>query len=240
MAPALETALQRSDIGDAIAMLRQNAAQNVRIAAACVSTFVLAESGLLDRREATTSWWLAPLFRERYPTIRLNEARMIVPSGRMLTAGAALSHIDMALWVIRQVSPELASMTARYLIVDNRPLQSTYAIADHLQHRDPLVERFERWSRDHLADGFSLDAAAAALSVNKRTLARRITQVLGKGPLSYVQDLRVERAIHLIRTSDKTIDDIAALVGYADGVTLRSLMRRKTGRGLREIRSSCN
>jgi transcriptional regulator GlxA family with amidase domain len=62
---------------------------------------------------------------------------MLVHSGRILTAGAALSHMDMALWLIRQASPSLAAVTARYLIVDTRVAQSAYAIVDHLTHADP-------------------------------------------------------------------------------------------------------
>ncbi len=155
----------------------------------------------------------------------------------MLTAGAALSDLDMALWQIRQASPSLAATTARYLVVDSRPTQSAYAIGDHLSHDDPLVQRFERWARDHLADGFSLDEAAHAIGASKRTLARHINDVLGKSPLSYFQALRVERAVHLLLTSSDDVEKIAAAVGYADGVTLRNLLRRKLGRGVREIRS---
>ena len=162
---------------------------------------------------------------------------MLVRSGRVLTAGAALSHMDMALWLIRQASPSLAALTARYLSVDSRPTQSAYAMSDHLAHADPLVQRFERWARDRLARGFSLDEAAHASGASKRTLARRINDVLGKSPVSYFQDLRVERAVHLLRTSSDDVEKIAAAVGYADGVTLRNLLRRKLGRGVREIRS---
>jgi transcriptional regulator GlxA family with amidase domain len=162
---------------------------------------------------------------------------MLVRSDRVLTAGAALSHMDMALWLIRQASPMLAETTARYLIVDSRPTQSTYAISDHLAHADPLVQQFERWARGHLADGLSLDEAAHAVGASKRTLARRINAVLGKSPLAYFQALRVERAVHLLRTSSDDVEKIAAAVGYVDGVTLRNLLRRKLGRGVREIRA---
>ena len=70
------------------------------VAAACIGTFVLAESGLLDTHRATTTWWLAPLFRKRYPNVELDESNMIVKSGRFVTAGAALGHLDLALWLI--------------------------------------------------------------------------------------------------------------------------------------------
>jgi transcriptional regulator GlxA family with amidase domain len=95
---------------------------------------VLAESGLLNQHQATTTWWLAPTFRERYPQVLLDESDMVVKSGNVVTAGAALGHMDLALWLIRSVSPELASLTAKYLIVDERPSQTAYALTDHLIH----------------------------------------------------------------------------------------------------------
>ena len=236
MPDVLVPALQRPDVRDACCALKEGAAAGSKIAAACIGTFVLAESGLLDHHKATTTWWLASMFRQRYPAVQLDDSRMVVNCGDVVTAGAALSHVDMALWLVRQASPELASLVARYLIVDSRPSQSAYVISDHLAHSDPLVERFERWARGRLADGFSLDDAADAAGTSKRTLARRMQQVLGKSPLSYFQDLRVERAVHLLKTSDKSLEQIAGMVGYADGVTLRNLLRQKLGRGVREMR----
>ena len=204
--------------------------------AACIGTFVMAESGLLDHHRATTTWWLAPLFRKRYPDVRLDESSMIVKSGRFVTAGAALSHMDLALSLIRSVSPQLASLTAKYLIVDSRPSQSAYALTDHLAHSDPIVQRFESWARARLRHGFSLDDAAKATGSSKRTLARHMQDVLGKTPLSYFQSLRVERAVHLLKTGNASVDEVAARVGYSDGATLRALLRRQLNRGIKEIR----
>jgi transcriptional regulator GlxA family with amidase domain len=233
----LLAALAAPEVRATAQLLRKWANDGAQVAAACIGTFIAAESGVLDKETVTTTWWLAPIFRQRYPRVKLDDRRMLVRSGRVLTAGAALSHMDMSLWLIRQNSPLLAATTARYLIVDSRPTQSAYAMSDHLAHTDPLVQRFERWARDHLADGFSLDEAADAIGASKRTLARRINDVLGKSPLSYFQDLRVERAVHLLRASSDDVEKIAAAVGYADGVTLRNLLRRSLRRGVREIRS---
>lgn len=231
-------ALERKEVREAGDWLRRQHQRGARIAAACIGGFVLAESGLLDGHEATTTWWLGPLFRERYPNVRLDASRLVLPSGPFVTAGAAMGHLDLSLWLLRQASPALAATTARYLIVDERPSQAPYVIPDHLAHADPLVLRFEQWVRQHLAEGFELEAAASALAVSPRTLQRRLETVLGKGPLAFVQDLRVERAVHLLRTSSTNIESIAAQVGYADGVSLRALLRRKLGRGVRELRQA--
>jgi hypothetical protein len=113
---------------------------------------------------------------------------MVVKSGNVVTAGAALGHMDLALWLIRGVSPELASLTAKYLIVDSRPSQTAYALTDHLIHSDSVVHRFERWARARLARGFSLDSAARAVGASKRTVPPTIAptgcavRCIGRGP----------------------------------------------------------
>lgn len=229
--------LQRRDVLQAGEQLKAWSAQGAVLGAACNATFLLAETGLLDGHGATTTWWHAPRFRERYPLVALDASRMLVQSGGFVTVGAALAHLDLALWCVRCVSPSLATLTARYLVMDPRPSQAAFAITDHLAHEDPLVERFETWARAHLAQGFSLPDAARASGTSQRTLARRINSTLGKSPLSYFQDIRVERAVHLLQTSQASVDQIAALVGYADGVTLRTLIRRRIGRGVRELRT---
>jgi transcriptional regulator GlxA family with amidase domain len=210
----LRVALKRRETADAQALLRDWSAGGALIGAACTGTFILAGTSLLNGRHATTSWWLAPFFRERHPHVVLDESRMVVNASRFVTAGAALAHLDLALWLVRRRSPALAALTARYLVVDSRPSQAAFAIPDHLAHADPCVERFERWARRRLADGFSLDDAARAVATSPRTLTRRLQSVMGKSPLAYFQDLRVERAIHLLQTSNKSIDQIAPPVSY--------------------------
>ena len=229
--------LERPDVRQAKAQLLKWRAAGVRIAASCNGTFVLAEAGLLDHREATTTWWLAPFFRQRYPNVLLDESRMLVPSDIGVTAGAAMGHLDLTLWLIRKASPELAVLVSRYLLADIRSLQAPYIIPNHLAQADPLIQRFERWAREHLKEGFSLQEAADALATSARTLQRRCEAVLGKSPLSYFQDLRVERAQSLLHGSGLDLDAIAAEVGYVDGATLRTLLRGRLGRGVRELRA---
>lgn len=243
--PALKTvtpdtllpALARPDVRDAVKQVAGWHAAGARVAAACIGTYILAEAGVLDGREATSTWSLAPLFRQRYPAVTLDETRMIVPTDTGVTAGAAMGHIDLAMWLVRQASPELAAVVARFLLVDLRSSQAPYVIPSHLARADPLMQRFERWSREHLSDGFSLQDAASDLATSARSLQRRCQAVLGKSPLAYFQDLRVEHARNLIQDGKLGLDAIAAEVGYVDGATLRTLLRDRLGRGVRELRA---
>ncbi len=109
---------------------------------------------------------------------------------------------------------------------------------DHLIHADPIVQRFERWARAQLRDGFSPDDAARTAGASKRTLARRMHDVLGRSPLDYFQSLRIERAVQLLKTSNASVEEVAAKVGYADGATLRTLLRRKLNSGVKELRGN--
>ncbi len=228
-------ALDRPEVR-ALATIVATYARRCRVAAACTGTFVLGRAGVLDGRRATTTWWLGPTFREQFPAVELEDGEMLVADDGVLTAGAALAHLDLALAVIRERSPDLASLVARYLLIDERPSQAVFVAPAHVAFDDELVKKFERWVRRHLDEPFDLARAAKAVGASERTLQRRIRAVLGKPPIAFVQDLRLERAVHLLRVSDRSIDDIAGAVGYEDGSTLRTLLRRKLRTGVRELR----
>lgn len=221
-----EAALDQRETRTLVRALRSLDPAHTRLAAACTGVFPLAESGHLDGRVATTSWFLTPTFRARYPKVSLDLERMVVADGPVLTAGAAFAHIDLALTILRSISPQLAGHVARLLLIDERPAQSAYIAHDHLQHDDPLVLAFERFVRGHLAEPFEVGIATHAIGTSRRTLERRTREVLGMSPLDIVQRLRLERAAHLRRTSGLSSEAIAARVGYANAETLRALERR--------------
>ncbi|MEM7094152.1 MAG: helix-turn-helix domain-containing protein [Actinomycetota bacterium] len=197
-----------------------------RMAAACTGVFALAEAGHLDGRRATTSWFLGADFRRSYPEIDVDLDEMVVTDGPVTTAGAAFAHVDLALAILRRISSDLARHVAQLLVIDERPSQATFIAYDHVQHDDELVIAFERHARASLDRPFDVGTAAAAVGASRRTLERRLREVLGLTPLGYVQRLRVERARHLQRTTDLSIDDIALRVGYANAESLRALLRR--------------
>lgn len=228
-------ALGRPDVGVLVEAV-QRYARKSRLSAACTGTFVLGKAGVLDGKRATTTWWLAPTFRQAFPAVELEDAEMVVSDRNVTTAGAALAHIDLALTVIRQRSPNLAALVAKYLLIEDRASQAPFVAPSQVAHDDELVKKFEGWARKRLAEPFDLAKAARAIGASERTLQRRVRAVLGKPPIGFVQDLRLERAVHLLRVSKDSVDEIAATVGYEDGSTLRTLLRRRLGMGVRELR----
>ncbi|MEY9943707.1 GlxA family transcriptional regulator [Kitasatospora sp. GAS1066B] len=202
-------------------------ADGVRLAAACTGSFLLADSGVLNGRPATTSWWLAPVFRRRYPLVELDESQMVTRAGDITTAGAAMAHLDLALALVRDRSPLLADLAARYLVVDSRPTQASYAIPGHLARTDPTVAAYERWVREHLDQPLRIADAARALGTSERTLQRALDRVLGVSPLRFAQRVRLEQAAHLLRTTDLPTDTVARRVGYENASTLTTLLRER-------------
>ena len=224
--PDTEAALDSSNGRATVRALRSLDPSRTRLAAACTGVFSLAETGLIDGRRVTTTWFLMPTFRHRYPSISVDLDSMVVADGPILTAGAAFAHIDLALALVRSVSVDLAQLVARLLLIDERPSQSAFVVYDHLEHNDPLVLAFERHVRQHLDQSFDAARAARAIGTSRRTLERRTREVLGLSPLDIVQRLRVERADHLRRTTDLATEQIALKVGYANAESLRALQRR--------------
>lgn len=221
--------LRQKDALAALELLRQKGVAK-RTAASCSSVFLLAEAGLLAGRAATTTWWLANAFRKRYPDVRLDESRMLVRDGALLTAGSAFAQLDLMLAVITAtMGAEIADLCARYMIIDRRASQARYMIPSHVRHVDETVLAAERWIDANLAMPMTVSDVASAVAVSAKTLSRRVVAATGVSPVRFLQRRRVMEAVHLIETTALTVEEVAVRVGYQDGTALRKIIRRELG-----------
>ena len=222
--------LARSDAVQAMRWLAAAGAGKTRIAASCSAVFLLAQAGLLNGRKATTAWWLAQAFRARYPAVMLDEARLLVRDGPCLTAGAALSQLDLMLAIVSDLFGEsVAHLCSRYLLIDQRSSQARYMMRDHLEHEDQTVVAAQRWIDARLAQPMTVTALASELALSPKTLARRIEAATGVSPIKFIQRRRLSHAAHLLETTALSIEAVAAQVGYQDSTALRKLIKREFG-----------
>ncbi len=239
--PEIASTLERPDVVRATELVARAAERGVLIAASCSATFVLAASGVLDGREATTTWWLGRTFAQRFPRVTLRTDRMVIGADGVFTAGSAFAHADLMLAILAQtVSPSLAHLVARYLVLDERPSQARYMVMEHVRSADPVVRTLERFITSNIQRQLTLQEMARATATSPRTLARKIENALGTTPLRFAQRLRVAQAVHLLESTRRSVDEVAARVGYADAAAFRRVFRRETGEAPRARRAPSN
>jgi transcriptional regulator GlxA family with amidase domain len=209
------------------------------VAASCTGAFIPAQAGLLDGGVATTSWWLAPLFRTRFPAVDLHDGLTTTEHCRVLCGGGALAHVDLMLLLLGKFLEHAeVQRVARYLVSPGQGPQSAQARVDEIMIADDLVERFVSYARRKLRQGFSVADAAHAIHTSPRTLERRVKASFGTTPVGLLQRMRAETAIDLLRTTGQPVKWIADRVGYQDENSLRQLLIRITGLTPTAIRRS--
>ncbi len=234
---ALLARLAAQDCRRATHMLANAVRSGAAVAASCASTFLLAEAGLLAGRRATTTWWFAPLFHRRYPGVTLLTDQIVVADWPVATAGAAMAQMDLMLAVVaRFAGAGLARACAGYLLLDDRRSQAPYMAITYLAGQDPVIAKAESWVRRNVARDFAVEDLARAMAMTPRTFARRVASTCGLSPIRFVRRIRIETARFLLETTKLPVEEVARRVGYADGSTLRRLMRSDTQRSPGEFR----
>jgi transcriptional regulator GlxA family with amidase domain len=205
------------------------------IYSACSGAVLLAATGLLDGRDATSHWGYIDLFRKRFPKVRFHpEPNLVIcdPTGRLVTAGGTTSWHDLAIHIVsRHCSPGEALRIAKlYLLKWHDEGQLPYAsLVRHQPHADAAVRRCEAWFGEHYAEEAAVTHAVAASGVPERSIKRRFKAATGCTLIEYVQNLRIEQAKRMLETATLPVDEIAARVGYENAAFFRRIFRRSTG-----------
>jgi transcriptional regulator GlxA family with amidase domain len=205
------------------------------IYSACSGSVLLAASGLLDGREATSHWGYRDLFRRSFPNVRFNpEPNLVIadPSGRIVTAGGTTSWHDLALHIIaRHANPGEALRIAKvYLFKWHGEGQLPYAnLVRRQPHADSVVREAERWLARHYTEPNAVSAVVAACGIPERSLKRRFKTATGSTIIAHVQNLRIEDAKRRLESGEQSADEIAALAGYENPAYFRRLFKRSTG-----------
>jgi transcriptional regulator GlxA family with amidase domain len=203
-----------------------------RIVSICTGAFVLAAAGVLDGRQATTHWQYADDFRRLYPQVELFEDMLFVDDGDVLTSAGLGAGIDLCLHIIRRDHGQaVANRVARHCVVApwRNGGQAQFIEAPVPADDDQSTSSVRRWALENLARTVDIDELARHAHMSVRTFNRRFRQETGSAPGAWLIEQRVNRARHLLETTDLAVDDVARQAGLGTGTSLRQQLRAQVG-----------
>ena len=218
--------------GEVIDWIKKQHQRGVHIATICTGAFVLAETGLLDGKTATTHWGFANQFRKRYPRVELKPERLITDEGNLFCSGGYNAGTDLSLYLVEKYcGHEVALQSSKSVISDiGRTTQAPYAIFEFQKdHHDRRILSVQQWIEDHFEQNFSYDGLARKHAMSRRTFERRFKSATGDTPLVYQQRIRVEAAKRLLENGQYSFDEITYQVGYQDSSSFRKIFSKQTG-----------
>ena len=205
------------------------------ICSVCSGSVLLASSGLLDHKTATTHWGYIKHFQQFFPAVQLLPNRVLIPEDNgngIVTSGGMAAWEDLAQYLIARFYGEAAAIkTAKlFLLGDRSEGQLIFsAMGKPKRHEDAVIERCQQWIASHYPASNPVQQMVKHSGLAERTFKRRFKLSTGYTPIDYVQTLRVEEAKQILEASADPIDTIALQVGYEDSTSFRRLFKRMVG-----------
>lgn len=227
---SLDDAVERN--APVIPWLRRWHKRGAAIASVCSGVGLVAATGLLDGRRATTHWGLADHFRQLYPKVRWAPEFMVTEDRDLYCGGGMNASLDLSLYLVEKFcGHELAVQTAKALLIETpRTWQSGFAVSPlRTHHTDEVISRAQEWLHENFHRDFPLEMLASRIGMSVRNFVRRFKQATSDPPLVYLQKVRVAAAKRLLESEYRTMQEISSAVGYEDVAFFRELFRRHTG-----------
>lgn len=232
--PSIDLELEGALLAHAelIPFIRDAHGKGALVAGVCSGVALLAESGILDGRRATTHWGLVARCRARFPKVRWRPEQIVTEDGGVCCGGGVHASIDLSLFLVEKFcGRSVALECARSLVVDMpRACQAGFAvlpIGD--RHNDAMIARAEEYVLEHCREDFRFEKLAENLGMSSRNFIRRFKAATGLKPVEYLQKLRVRAARHYLEEGDAGVEEIGDWVGYDDAQFFRRVFKRETG-----------
>ena len=212
--------------------------QGAKVASVCTGAFILAESGLLNHRQATTHWAFSDLFAEIYPLVELVPERSLVDTGDIATAGAGAAWQDLILKLIEvHYNKKVALQAAKMFLLQNHQTgQKPFNTFFRPNAKDAIILSAEKWIKEHIGEQDLINRCAEHVGLSPRNLKSRFKSVTGLSPLNYIQKERVEIAKEALELTSRPIEEIALNIGYGDTSFFRRVFKRETNMTPNEYR----
>lgn len=212
--------------------VRRAYAAGATLLTVCSGAFVLAETGLLDGRAATSHWFHHDELASRYPQVRWEVNRLFVDEDRIITSAGTAAGIDACLHLVRrELGADIATRIARRMVVPPQRdggQQQFVEVPLPEHHADALAPLLD-WVVAHLAEEHTVESLAARAMMSPRTFARRFVAEVGSTPHQWLLGQRVLEARRLLEETELPVEQVADSVGFGSAAVLRQHFRRATG-----------
>ena len=218
--------------GPVVPWLRRWHKRGAAIASVCSGVGLVAATGLLDGKRATTHWGLAERFREKYPKVKWMPELMVTEDRGLYCGGGVHAALDLSLYLVEKFcGHEVAMQSAKAMLIETpRAWQAGFAIVPlKTEHSDDIISTAQEWLHQNFQRTFPLEAPARRVGMSLRNFVRRFKQATGDSPLNYLQKLRIAAAKRLLEGDHRTMQEISDAVGYQDVAFFRGLFQRHTG-----------
>ncbi|MBF0547677.1 MAG: helix-turn-helix domain-containing protein [Candidatus Riflebacteria bacterium] len=202
------------------------------ICSVCAGAFILASSGLLCRRVATTHWELASKFSQKFPEVITDCEKILINDGDIITAGGLMAWVDLGLELVAQFAGlNVMHKLSRLMIVDSGLREQRYyqSFSPKLDHGDKGIIKVQHYLQTHFSKSVTVKALSDLCCLSERTFLRRFEKSTGLKPIKYLQKLRVQKACDLLETTDLAFGTISEKVGYEDISALRKVFVKTIG-----------
>ena len=217
--------------------------QGAEVASMCTGVFMLASTGLLEKKTCSTHWSASENFKSLYPDVNLQTDKLITDENGIYTNGGAYSFLHLIIYLIEKYfDRQTAVYCAKTFQIDlDRNLQSEFTIFNgHKKHDDDVVLKAQCYIEKNYEDKISFEFLSEKLNVGRRNFDRRFIKATGLTPLDYLQRVRVEAAKKCFENARKTVNEVMYEVGYNDTKAFREVFNRITGMSPTEYRSKYN
>lgn len=203
--------------------------QGTLICAVGTGSYFLAEAGLLDNKVATTHWYYFDQFEKLFPQVHLQRERFITKTSNIYCAGSVNSVRDVMLHFIEEFyDAQVASQVSKHFTHEIKRSYTSSFLKNSPQnlHDDEDIIRIQEWMQTYYNLNISLQKICEKFDITLRSLNRRFKQASGKSPIQYLQQVRIDNAKELLKTSNLSISEIAYSVGYPDNSYFSALFKK--------------
>ncbi|WP_329337925.1 helix-turn-helix domain-containing protein [Streptomyces sp. NBC_00663] len=226
--PVYDDGVLTPELAAALAHIRPG----TRLASICTGVYVLAAAGALDGRPATTHWADAERLQRLFPRIRVDADVLYVDDGDVLTSAGVAAGVDLCLHMLRRDhGTAVANAVARRTVV---PPHREGGQAQFIQRPVPepqlaTTTAARAWALDRLHEPIQLRDMAEQEAMSVRTFTRRFREEVGISPGQWLTQQRVERARHLLESSDLSVDQVARDAGFGTAQSMRQHLQQALG-----------